>query len=540
MISYFAVSISFIDSRFHGRGDGGATEWPPSPLRVFQALTASAARMGKGRLNSSFQGALKWLESQSEISQPVIFAPTSFQPGRRLLGYCLSVPNNAMDIVARAWSRGNYSNSGDASPSTHRTMKHVRPLHLNGGNTVCYLWALRNNIDKASHDHIKILGDIACHITALGWGIDMAVGNASIMTEDQFAELPGESWLPSSSESSGKGLRIPVNGTLDDLTSRHRAFLRRMEGNILNPPPPLSVYKKVEYRRAGDPAIRPFAAFSLLRLDASGYRPFNTTRKALTVAGMTRHAAACAAELTHQNKKRISEFILGHGEAQDSGKHVSVGNRRFAYLPLPSIEARGEGQARVIGNIRRIMLTAFEEGCEEEIAWARRTLSGQALEAERESSPVALLSLLTNSDSVVKSYVNPSETWATVTPVVLPGYDDPAHYRRRLKQGVGADEQKRLLIHLHERIDGLIRKSIVQAGFTKVLADNADIEWRKIGFWRGTEPVERYGVPNHLMRCPRYHVKIGWRDGDHKTVKIDGPLCIGGGRFYGLGLFAAF
>ncbi|MBI5141949.1 MAG: type I-U CRISPR-associated protein Cas5/Cas6 [Nitrospirae bacterium] len=547
MSVYFSLSIRFCDPRFHGCGDGGAPEWPPSPLRVYQTLVASAARLGNGSINFSARGSLTLLERSSAESPPIIVAPGCVQPSRKLPGYCLSVPNNVMDIVAKAWSHGNYSNSGDASQATHRTMKTVRPTHLIGGDTIHYLWALPVPLADEHRGQIEVLTAIAHSITSLGWGVDMAVGDGSIMTEEEVAALPGERWLPAS-EASGDGLHVPIQGTLDDLMARHEGFLKRMEGNMLTPPPLLSVYKKIEYRRATDPQIRPIAAFSLLRPDASGFRPFDTVRQALTVAGMTRHAAACAAERTHLQEKRISNFILGHGESQNTGKHISVGNKRFAYLPLPSIESRGEGQSPVVGNVRRVMLTAFDDGCQDEIAWARRTLSGQSLEPEhsrqdegeeRASNPVAILSLLPASDNVVKSYICSSATWATVTPVVLPGYDDPAHYRRRLNAVTSSEEQKRLLNHLDKRIDGLLRKAILQAGFSKVMADCAEIEWRKVGYWRGTELADRYGVPDHLKRFPRYHVKIEWGNESSRPVHINGPICLGGGRHYGLGLFAA-
>lgn len=40
-------------------------------------------------------------------------------------------------------------------------------------------------------------------------------------------------------------------------------------------------------------------------------------------------------------------------------------------------------------------------------------------------------------------------------------------------------------------------------------------------------------------RFPRLHVRIEWRDQAGRPVDVAGPCVIGGGRFYGLGLFAA-
>lgn len=548
MSLYFGLSIRFLGQRFHGRQDGDEPEWPPSPLRVFQALVASAARMGRGNLAPRVLVALKWLERRSAESPPLIFGPHVPPADLAPSGYCLSVPNNAMDIVAKAWCRGNYSNKGDASPATHRTMKTVRPTHLLDGDSVFYLWSVSDPVPQEIQDHTEILTQAARRIAVLGWGIDMAVGDGSILSAEQVDALPGERWLPSAAVPDGGALRAPVPGTLEDLSIRHKGFLNRLEGNVFTPPPPLSVFGKLDYRRAIDPPNRPVAAFSLLKLDASGFRAFDTTKWALAVAGMTRHATRCAAKRSAWADSRVNTFILGHAESRGDRKHASAGNRRFAYLPLPSIEARGQGKAPVVGNVRRVMLTVLDEGCNNDIAWIRRALSGQMLEMDRGKSTdcvegsqqaVALLSLLPNTDTVVQAYMRPSTAWATVTPVVLPGYDDPAHYRRRLKRGTSEEDQKRLLNCLNERVETLIRKAIVQAGFSQLLADYARIEWRKVGYWRGADVADRYGVPDHLKRFPRYHVRIQWRDENRTPVPIKGPMCLGGGRFYGLGLFAA-
>jgi CRISPR-associated protein Csb2 len=92
---------------------------------------------------------------------------------------------------------------------------------------------------------------------------------------------------------------------------------------------------------------------------------------------------------------------------------------------------------------------------------------------------------------------------------------------------------------LGRRIDELLRKAIVQAGFSEDLARYAELEWRKTGFPAGVDLAERYGVPSHLKRFPRYHVRVRWRDRAGGEVKLAGPVCIGGGRFYGVGLFVS-
>lgn len=525
---HFDLSFQFLDPAFHGRRDGEEPEWPPSPLRAFQSLVAAAAaRRRLGALAS----ALEWLEQQQA---PTVIAPAGVCPP----GYVLSVPNNSMDIVAKAWCRGSDSKSGDVNPATHRTMKTTRPTRFLNGAAVHYLWSLADPLTDEVRGNVTALADVARSVVALGWGVDLAVGHGAIVSGKAAEVLIGERWLPGRG-AAGDGLRVPVKGTLEALKYRQEHFLARVcpDGMTLTVPPPLTAYRIFDYRRATDPLPRPIAAFSLLKLDSSGFRSFDTARRALTVAGMARHATKSAAANAGWSQSKITAFVLGHGESTEGVEHVAVGPRRFAYLPLPGIEARGEGKDRVLGSVRRVMLSSFDEDCEAEMTWARRALSGQELVNE-DKKPIALLTLLPANDRSVRHYTQPAESWSTVTPVVLPGYDDPGHYRRRLKRGTSADEQKQLLGRLNDRVDALIRKAITHAGFSQVLADHVELEWRNVGFWPGADLAGRYGVPHHLIRFPRFHVRLRWRDA-HGTVAVPGPVCLGGGRFYGLGLFAA-
>jgi CRISPR-associated protein Csb2 len=530
MPSHLGLTFRFLDPAFHGRRDGGELEWPPSPLRAFQALVAAAAaRSRSGGLPLATRSALEWLEVQPP---PTVVAPAT----ARGVGRSHSVPNNAMDVVAAAWSRGNDSDTGDASPAKHRTMKAVRATHLVDGDAVHYLWPMPEPIDEAQRQ-AELLCRMASGVVALGWGIDMVVGHGAILTSEDAEAIAGERWRPGGG-TGGRQLRAPRTGTLTALDERHDGFLHRMGAEGFRPPPPLAVYSTVAYQRDGDAAPLSCAAFSLLKLDASGFRAFDAPRRALTVAGMTRHATRRAAEDAGWSEERIRSFVLGHGEANHGDRHVAVGAKRFAYLPLPSIEARGAGDGTSVGSVRRVLLCPFAEGCEQDVAWARRSLSGRELIGE-DGEPSALLSLLPTDDRMVRRYTQHASTWATVTPVVLPGHDDTGKYRRRLKRTSRADEQRELLEHLDERVDALLRKAIVHAGYSQTLADHAELEWRKVGFWPGADLAIRYGAPDHLKRFPRLHVRLRWRDAHGHPVEVPGPVCLGAGRFYGLGLLAA-
>ncbi|MFO0808628.1 MAG: type I-U CRISPR-associated protein Csb2 [Gemmataceae bacterium] len=500
MPNFLCVSVSFLDARFHGRRDGGAPEWPPSPLRLFQALVASsAARWPAAAFADYAAPALRWLES---LSAPVIATPEQ----RTGQPYRLSVPNNAMDIVGRAWSRGNTSNSGDANPATHKAMKTVRPTHLVGGESVAYLWELPEPLTEEVRGYAEVISAAARGIVAVGWGIDMVAADGRLLDASAAGAVAGERWRPAVGTTDG-GLRVPRPGTVAALARRHQAFLNRM--TELAPVPALTEYEVVGYRRATDPATRQFAAFQLLKPDASGFRPFDSVRRTAVVAGMVRHLAAEMAAAAGWSESKVNTFVHGHtADGNDRG----TGGPRFLYVPLPSIERRGpKGERRPehVSSVRRVLVVAPPGGATE-IGWARRTLSGQELIDEQTKQPAAVLSLIPTTDPHIQSYVGVASVWSTVTPVILPGYDD----------------------HDAAKAEALLRKAIGQAGFPPELAAAAVLDWRQVGFRAGVEKAIRYEPPTHLKAFPRYHVRIRWPNA------VRGPVVIGGGRHCGFGTFA--
>ena len=394
MSLHFCLTVRFLDPCFHGRGDGGGVEWPPSPMRAFQALIAAAARLGRGEPGESAAAALRWLESLE--TPPMIVAPDRREG--LPLPYMTSVPNNAMDIVGRAWSRDPDTTAKEADPRTHRTMKEIRPVLLRG-EAVHYVWPLPDG----DSGHVAALSRSAQSISALGWGIDMAIGQASLLPAGDVDQLQGERWLPAPG-ASGDGLRVPVRNSYEDLKARYQGFITRMSSDGFVAPPAVTAYRKVEYRRATDPARRPVACFSLLKLDASGFRAFDTARKALTVTAMMRRATSDAARASAWPEEKRNAVILGH----------PAGENRFAYLPLPSIEARGDAEALRAGPVRRLMLTSFSGSMSGEFAWARKNLAGRDLYPEGSDEPAAMLSPIPESDAMVQRYLRPAAVWATV------------------------------------------------------------------------------------------------------------------------------
>jgi CRISPR-associated protein Csb2 len=490
---------------------------------MFQSLVAAAAARWRNAQFEQVALSLRWLERQRA---PSVVASVG-EPSA--VKYRLYVPDNIADKVAKSWTSGR-----EASIADYRTEKDVRPMHLRGDNAVHYLFPLTDG-DCA---HFDTLVAAARSITHVGWGVDIVAGNASILSEQEVSQLPGERWSMVEDDG-GNGLRVATEGTLDDLTKKHEAFLNRLGPEGFRPVPPLSAFRVIGYRRATDPAPRKFAAFTLLKPDASGMRPFDPLGATRRLVGMMRCVTHDAARRAGWEDDKLAAFVLGHGEKDRGATHLPVGSRRFAFVPIPSIEGRGSGKARVVGAARRILVTSYADDCDEEIYWARRALSGAELVDEDTGLTNAILSLIPTTDTVLRDYTRRSATWATVTPVILPGYDDPGHLRRRLKQTKSADEQRRLLDALNGRIEGLLRKAISQAGFSSALADHAEIEWRQVGYWPGVELATRYALPNYLERFSRWHVRIIWRNSNGHRIELPGPICLGGGRYLGLGLFAA-
>ena len=363
MSEFLCMTVRFLLGTCHGRGEDGEPEWPPSPLRLFQALTAAAAaRWNEREEIITAAPALRWLEQQSVvriIAPPAAIAESSYRS---------FVPDNTADLAAGSWARG------ETTKLVKRTEKDIRRVYLPEGATVHYLYRL-NGICP----HFDELNQAARALSQFGWGIDSAIAEVRLLSAEQCTELSGEQWLPAIT--SDCTLRVPCAATFDNLARKHRAFLQRLgrdaKGNeTFRPVPPLTAYRRIAFRRSNQlPAAR-VAAFALLRPDGSALRAFSQDRQASFVAERLRAATAAAAE--HQwTPEQIAEFVLGHGEARGD-QHRSVGAARFAYLPLPTLEYR-QGKFARVSSIRRVMVACFEPAHAQKVRWAEIALAGNAL-----------------------------------------------------------------------------------------------------------------------------------------------------------------
>jgi len=501
MSSYLHISVTFLQPTCHarlGKEDTADNEWPPSPLRLFQAMVAGAAARWAGDDGTTGAvltadapvAALKWLETLCATTPPTILAPRA-ATGQAVPRY---LPNNSADLLAAKWSRGD-----SLATFEDRTKKVFRPTHLLDGDTVYYLWPLDETSEREARRHESILTAAARCIVALGWGIDAAIGDARVLNGRDGVSLRGEGWKPG--HLGTLGLRLPVSGTLDALKTRHAAFLARLKDGVFRPVPPLREFTTVAYHRATDLPARPFAAFALRQPDdPEKFRAFRF-ENAAKVAAMLRHAACEASKRDWPFPREDSaRYVAGHG---DHAKRRSIHDNhpRFSYMALPTI-----GHAHADGMIRRVMIAEPFDGDASHAEWAARRLAGAPLIDEDSGMEVARLARLNDGDNVLRQFTAMSRRWVSASPVVLPGYD-------------GLDMKKAAK---------LFSRACDQAGLPPGSVDSFEFTGPP-----RTAGSGRLFLPNYLRGLPLRWATIRFKS------EVCGPIAVGAGRHGGLGIFVS-
>lgn len=481
MANHLCISVTLLDPLFHGRGNGDKPEWPPSPMRLFQALLAGSRTGCRCRDWSGAKAeAFRWLESRDP---PVIIAP----PAWPAPAYTLFVPNNDGD---RRFDR-----------QDRLTSKVARPHRLaccdetNSRQTLHYLWSIPQEDWRTVRPHADLFCREARHLMALGWGIDQAVGNGRILTDVEASALPGRRWRPWRNHRPGQNMsRVPMPHSLDDLERVHESFLKRVSGRQFNPPLKLSRFDSVTYLSAVALPPRSYAAFELP--EGVAFRQ----ESANEVAAMLRSLACDRAMTdTHEFPGGSKTYVAGH---VNGAKRTPP---RFSYLPLPTI-----GHEHADGMIRRVMIAEPYGGDGAHARWAQQRLRNQVLRDEDGNERGVLLDLWrSSSPTMLDRYLCENRIWSTVTPVILPGFDDGKHAKAA-----------RLLL-----------QAVQHAGVP--IEAITDLTLRKAPFWSGAQHPRQYHRPDYLKHLPAWHGRLVFRE------CIPGPLAVGAGRHCGLGLFAA-
>ena len=396
------VSVRFLDDRFHGRGDSGRPEWPPSPMRLFSALLAGSAPP-----EERDREALLWLEAQPP---PTITAPRPVETP----GVLTWVPGNNLETVDGVGGI--------------RTGKLIQPLRVPPGSAVRFSWPVEPGDLAAAGGVVRL----ASRLHTLGWGLDSAVARGEL-SEAGAAPADGERVYNPRGPASGSGLRVPVRGSLASLEEAHGVALNRVSGDRILDRPGLTRFATWDYGAAA-PAPS-WLAYHLRDEDGDAIAFGRDRLKVL--AGMARHAAAGAAERAGVPRAWIDRAILGH--------HADAETGRVGVLPLATI-----GHRHSDGLFRRVLLRF--PGPEHVEALASqlplRPLEPEYPEDRREA---ARLEPLTAGGSLLERFTGSGRVWCSTSPVLLPGHDTRPKERR--------DERKRM-----DRAEGLVKRALQHAG----------------------------------------------------------------------------
>ena len=407
------------------------------------------------------------------LSAPVVTAPRAVA----LRAVRAPVPDNDGDVVLALHAKGKPT-AARKTAAALASLRTRRARRFEG--PVTYEWEA--SVETAGH--FPALGAIARSVSAVGQGIDLALARAELL--DAPSRPRGVRYTPS--PDGGLALGVPWPGGFDALEARYRRERSRIGAG------PVATRIEASPRRQGYrselelPRVR-WAAFSLRTPDD---RPLIVDgARTVEVAAMVRHAIGSRSEVCRSRQAVLICELMGHG-----------GDGRISVQPLPNV-----GYLHADGRIRRVLLVA--PACVDGDAWRSvvSRLAGAALVSEASGEAVGMLAPLGVPDPMLARYRGEGRCWTSATPVVLPGYDS---LRGRL------------------RPERSVRKLLHHAGVAEALLERAAFE--RGSRLRGSAHPLSYRRPGHLARYPCLHLSVEW------TVPVRGPLALGAGVGYGLGL----
>ena len=355
-------------------------EWPPAPLRLFQALAASAYRHPSriDRYRDTLEALERW-------SPPVIYAPRP-SPAPAVTS---SVPNNDGDLVLDLHAQGK---TGEAREKQSKlvTLRERRGRIIE--DAVHYVWGA-----ETTSRQVRALQALADGVTHVGQGTDLAW--VQVSSGPKLPAPSGSRHEPS--RLSGNRLQVPYPGALEALQAFYEAYRSGISGgDVTGTPRP--EHAESGYASVASLPLRRAATFRLRTLNGD---PWSAGRDGgLAVAAMLRHAIGESAKRAGFDVTAVAE-LMGHG-----------GPGRIHAMPLPNV-----GHYRADGRIRRVMIASTAQTPVDHWSAIRRRLAGEVLSGHQ-GDPV--VSLSPETDQITESYTEQAAaTWTTATPVILPGWE---------------------------------------------------------------------------------------------------------------------
>jgi CRISPR-associated protein Csb2 len=297
----------------------------------------------------------------------------------------------------------------------------------------------------------NIFIEAVSQVSALGRAMDLVVTSASDTQPTGMFDV----YLSDNQNLRGEYMNLdsPVQGFIDSVFKRYKYKSKLKVTN--------RVYVKNPQRSL------PRALFSIDPV------PMSLTSY---VAGWIRHAAMTS----RMTPKTVAQAISGHGQEMQN---------RLTIVPLPTTNYNDN-------RIRRVVITGENENL---VRQAAASLAGLNLRSNEGEDKGYLLPA--EYDAVFSGYLGSSRKWASVTPVIMSGYDD----------------------HNKTKRQRLLTKMFRHAGLPK------PVSVTKLPYRGKFEVNTRHGHD----RFPRMMCAVEFAD------EVYGVVGIGTGRNYGLGIFAS-
>jgi CRISPR-associated protein Csb2 len=488
-------------------GDREQPEWPPHPARIFMALAAAHFETGG---DSAERQALQWLES---LDPPAMIIPQA--SARETLTVYVPV-NDATGI--------------DVLPTKRSRQPRAFPRVYVGDQILRLIWPNAQNAEK----HFDAIEQLCHKVTRIGHSSSLVWVRPERDASINPTHVPDEHALE-------KGLRITQSGALRrleeafnqsainqffDLDQQIRSSKgktkkslqeKRAERFPLGQPtsqrPAFSISRG--YRQVGEPLNEPLSSpfdpnFIVLREADDAAQTFGLESTARITQALR------SLIMSESRVHPVPAWVCGHetnGEKLESEPHMAMfplafvghehadGHLMGIGIALPS-KLPNRDRSNVLSSI------LFDEGTNEP-----RTLQltlGRAgvwkIVRETSLSPKQTLQTVT--------YFGPSQSWASVTPVVL----DRMPKTDRIKDPIG----------WREEVAGIMSSSCRNVGLPEPVA----VRVEKTPFFRGSLRAMpgQGGFPQ--LRDGRFQI--------HVAIDFDrpvrGPVLLGAGRFRGYGL----
>ncbi len=483
--------------------DRRRAEWPPHPARFFSALVAALHYHDPEPADDGERAALLWLESQGPPALDV--EPPSHEVNRRDVRD-VYVPVNDVSVFARQeanlaemprrLTKKDMDSARALLPAGRTRKARTFPVVYPDRPVFHFVWP-----DADPSRHYAALERLCARVTRLGH-------SSSLVRCALVRDIVDPALVPS--ETGTVMLRVVSPGQVDRL-EREYARHQGVEGRVLPAVP--QRYGPPSTQVTEDPPRSVFSSEWIVFERLGGARLFSSRGPELT-------RALRAALLEIHGEASVPAWLSGH---EADGSIATSHHVAFLALPFvghPHADGSIQGCAVVLprgfGAAERETLFRLVAQWERERGLQDLTLGGTtfpSLQIRRTE--------LSEKDSLdVSRWSRPARSWVTALPIALDR--NPGNLRSNVGRTAhkAACEAQTTIMDACERL-GLPRPANIEISQAPLLA--------------GAQPVAAFAPWPPPARMPRtLRVRV------HAAITfaqaVEGPLILGAGRFFGLGL----